>query len=412
MKLLVLGVVPLVLMGLLFYFPRCDHEEVEAQLLTRYLDLQRELSSSASPATSIAFPIMTFNIRLDGLESDPNNHWTKRVYRVRDTLERWKPFVVGLQEPFAGQVLHLQSIIPSRYQPIGFDRSKGQFDLGHPSRHHDMRVAMLYDTEALELLEQDYLWLSKTLRVIESKDWNSFGIRTLNIARFRMKKTPQQQPIEVLLFNTHLDVGSEEARRRQSEIVARTIADWQAKYPNAITFLLGDFNTAPGQAAYMTLTRNTTLSDAWIVCKANTHLHHHDTDSLMATCDSNSIASSYHGWKGTRLNSYGVRLLQGIALTLHGMGFELKPRKIPENWSEFREITSNLVADGWQFPIREAIPSWPWNRFHVDWILFSSGSNTVMTPRVMAVADVRDSDYSSDHFPVVGLFEISTKTFA
>jgi len=272
-----------------------------------------------------------------------------------------------------------------------------------------MRVAMLYDTEQLELVEQDYLWLSKTPRVIESKDWNSFGIRTLNIARFRLKQKQQQQqeqqqqqPIEVLVFNTHLDVGSEEARRRQSEIVARTVSEWQAKYPNAVTFLMGDFNTAPGQAAYVTLTRNTTLSDAWIVCKTRS-----DDSFVDKTCDSNSVAPSFHGWKGTLLNSYGARVLQGIALTLHAMGFELRPRKIPENWREFREITSNIVADGWKFPILEAIPSWPWNRFHVDWILFSGGSTTMVTPRVVAIADARDFDYSSDHFPLVGLFEIS-----
>ena len=37
-------------------------------------------------------------------------------------------------------------------------------------------------------MESDFIWLSKTPRRDQSKDWNSGGIRALNIARFRYKE--------------------------------------------------------------------------------------------------------------------------------------------------------------------------------------------------------------------------------
>ncbi|CAF1602786.1 unnamed protein product, partial [Didymodactylos carnosus] len=106
---------------------------------------------------------MSFNIRFDGKEWDDNNHFTKRLHRLSETIQNWKPYVIGLQEPSAGQVLHLQSVLPSYYQAIGFHRTIGNLD--HPSRHNDFQVAILYDNRILKLMERDYIWLSKTPRL-------------------------------------------------------------------------------------------------------------------------------------------------------------------------------------------------------------------------------------------------------
>jgi hypothetical protein len=46
----------------------------------------------------------------------------------------------------------------------------------------------------------------------------------------------------------------------------------------------------------------------------------------------------------------------------------------------------------------------------VDWILYGPKSTDTpdsIIPRLVAVIDVRTKDFSSDHFPVVGLFEVS-----
>ena len=108
--------------------------------------------------------------------------------------------------------------------------------------------------KVLKLMESDFIWLSKTPRRDQSKDWNSGGIRALNIARFRYKeekrrvnqrrmreeerreerelfvclsiyvicrmmKNGKEGKQEFIAFNTHLDRWGELARREQSSLV-------------------------------------------------------------------------------------------------------------------------------------------------------------------------------------------------
>ncbi|CAF3845510.1 unnamed protein product [Rotaria sp. Silwood1] len=160
--------------------------------------------------------VMTFNIRFDVQEHDPNNHFTKRVYRLTETIEKWQPSI-----------------------------------LSHQSSDRDYQVAILYNNQILKLLEQDYIWLSKTPGVIDSKDWDSLRVRTLNIARLELINDDQHA--NILVFHTHLDVTSEEARREQVNIVRTTIEQWYSKYPKAVVLLFGDFNSIPKQTSYKTL---------------------------------------------------------------------------------------------------------------------------------------------------------------
>ncbi|CAF1162631.1 unnamed protein product [Rotaria sp. Silwood1] len=63
---------------------------------------------------------MTFNIRFDGIERDPNNHITKRVCHLTETIEKWQPSILCVQEPFASQLVHWRSHLPPYYQCIGY----------------------------------------------------------------------------------------------------------------------------------------------------------------------------------------------------------------------------------------------------------------------------------------------------
>ncbi|CAF4647464.1 unnamed protein product, partial [Rotaria sp. Silwood2] len=99
---------------------------------------------------------------------------------------------------------------------------------------------------------QDYIWLSKTPCVVDSKDWDSLRARTLNIARLELINDDQHA--NIFVFNTHLDVTSEEARREQANIVRTTIEQWHNKYLKAVVLLFGDFNSIPKQTSYKTLT--------------------------------------------------------------------------------------------------------------------------------------------------------------
>ncbi|CAF3994220.1 unnamed protein product [Rotaria sp. Silwood1] len=178
---------------------------------------------------------MTFNIRFDGIEHDPNNHFTKRVYRLTETIEKWQPSILNVQEPFANQLLHWRSHLPTYYQYIGYQPDGIDRNLEHPSSH-----------------------------------WNSSGAQTLNITRFHLKN--DDQSINILVFNTHLHVKSEQARQEQTKIIRLTIEQWQKKYPTAVVLLFGDFNSVPKQAAYNILTSSDFLHDTWTIANLR-HLY-------------------------------------------------------------------------------------------------------------------------------------------
>ncbi|CAF0869827.1 unnamed protein product [Rotaria sordida] len=337
--------------------------------------------------------VMTFNIRLDGVERDPNNHFTKRIYRLTETIEKWQPSILCVQEPFGGQLLHWQSHLPNYYRHIGYQPGGVDRDLKDPSSQRDFQVAILYNNRILKLIEQDYIWLSKTPRIVGSKDWNSAGERTLNIARFQLKN---EKSISILVFNTHLDVKSEQARQEQAKIVRSTIKKWQKKYPTAVVLLFGDFNAVPKQAAYNILTSSDFLHDTWVVCKSQTSM-----------CISNSFSSTFHGWLGSIINTYGFQFLQTILFTFHGSGISL-PHEIPKHLSSY----INILKELWKFRqilnISELNSLWSLHRFHVDWILYrnSIDGSEHLQPRFIAVVDIRSRNYSSDHFPVVALFQL------
>jgi endonuclease/exonuclease/phosphatase family metal-dependent hydrolase len=407
--------------GLLLCLPRQqDVAEAAAAAWRRFKTAQ---------ASSIGVPqvrVMSFNIRFDGQESDARHHWTQRMTRIAGVLAEYEPWSVGLQEPFSGQVLHLQSILPAKWRTVGY-RQHSAFDLGHPSRHDDHQVGILYDATKLRLLRSAYQWLSETPDVEQSRSWGSAGARTINMAHFELVDQPG---VELLHFNTHLDMISEHARREQAKVAMQFIRHHSQLYPNAATILTGDFNAAVGQHAYQTLTGPDALRDAWVECES----HQHDRTNTSSGSQSPSgcqlgapVASSFHGWQGLRTNLYGVRLLAGAAFTLHGMGFTMPPG-IPSTLRQMAGALLGMLRTSWRFPIAEAIPQWPLSRLHVDWILYRQprverdhpvsdsaesaaapllSSSGFLQPRFVALVDIRaDTLYASDHYPLLAVFQM------
>jgi hypothetical protein len=290
-------------------------------------------------------------------------------------------------------LLHWQSHLPKYYQRIGYQRDDTDRNLEHSLAGMDFQVAVLYNNQVLKLVEQDYIWLSKSPRIVGSKDWDSDGARTLNIARFELKT---DDSINILVFNTHLDFKGQQARREQANIIRSTINEWQTKYPTAVVLLFGDFNTMPKHPAYNILTSSNFLHDTWTVCKSHGSI-----------CVSNSFSSTYHAWLGSILNTYGAQFLQTIAFTFHELGARL-PHQIPTHYSSYINILKELKKFGRMLNFSEMISLWSQHRFHVDWILYQNSidGNKCLEPRFIAVIDIRSRNYSSDHFSVTALFQL------
>jgi endonuclease/exonuclease/phosphatase family metal-dependent hydrolase len=440
LRITLLPVVLALLVGLLCIYPAPDATASAIRRAWDEFKLERltdgggtsATSDDATPASSLLLSIMSFNLRLDGEEHNPEHHWTKRLYRVRDVLEEYQPASVGLQEPFAGQVLHLQSVLDKKWIGVG-NQHDSPHNLGHPSRQRDMQTGILYDSEKLELKNWHYHWLSKTPDVPGSKDWNSSSPRTLMVARF-LRRSPssssslEEDGLEILHFNTHLDVKSEEARRNQASLVRKHIEHYSQVYPKAVIFLTGDFNTAVGQKAYEILTDpeplekkkdERSIADTWTTCEAT-----HPAASCHAV--SSSPAMSFHGWQGLRLNSFMARLVARGAFVLYGMGFTL-PISIPMTARDVARALYGIVQTGWKYSLVEALPS-SFARMHVDWILYGkeapgetsregedgatvSERPYVVTPKFISLVDVRSAElHSSDHYPLLAIFEVTKTT--
>eukprot|EP01118_Nematostelium_gracile_P011866 TRINITY_DN4280_c0_g1_i2.p1 TRINITY_DN4280_c0_g1~~TRINITY_DN4280_c0_g1_i2.p1 ORF type:complete len:371 (-),score=69.07 TRINITY_DN4280_c0_g1_i2:20-1132(-) len=350
-------IVIIVVIGILLsVLPLIEDEKV---LLERYVQSRTEIENE----NDLGLSVMTFNIRFDGEEADPNNHFTKRIFRLKETIEKYSPALIGFQEPFVGQLLHLRTELPKRYNAVGYDKRgyKGFVN------------AILYDEEEFDLIDSDYIWLSETPNVENSKSWGG-DERALCMAVFKWKKSNNQT---VIMFNTHLDVHSELARRNQGKMIAEIHHTYLQRYPGSLFFLTGDFNSAPKQATHVILKNE--MQDAWEECDSNAYCFHND------------ISSTFHFWKGSWANLYGVRWLQILLFTMHGSGLSLaKPKR---------------MFEGQLFSPLEAIPS-P-NRMHVDWIMYKNQKETIdVYPKMVFVGDVRNHNCSSDHFPVIALFSV------
>lgn len=370
------------LISFLFTCPRYTKED-DLDMLHKYQSIKEDLLS-----------VMTFNIRYDGVEHDPNNNFTKRVFRLTETIEKWQPSILCVQEALTDQLLHWKAHLLNHYQHIGYRHDSQDNNITHQLSHMDFQVAILYNDQVLTLLEQDYIWLSKTPRILGSKDWDSHGARTLNIARFKLNNDNNSS--NILVFNTHLDVRSEQARQEQAKVIRSTIKQWQDKYPKDLVLLFGDFNSVPKQTTYNILTSSYFLHDTWTVCKAHA-----------SECISNSFSSTFHGWFGSIVNTYGFQLMQAIMYTFHGSG-----AKLPYNISPGISFVIDVLKELWKSPrtinLLEMISLWSSHRFHVDWIFYQNSMDGTqhLQPRFISVIDIRSSNYSSDHFPVVALFQV------
>jgi hypothetical protein len=93
------------------------------------------------------------------------------------------------------------------------------------------------------------------------------------------------------------------------------------------------------------------------------------------------------------------------AKQVHAMGFNL-PHHVPKSATELLELLTDPNRYRYQYPIFESMPS-SLSHLHVDWILYKAPDSATIRPKLVVVADVKDSEFSSDHFPIVGLFNIT-----
>lgn len=190
--------------------------------------------------------VMTFNVRVDH-DSSPHS-WPERRRVIQRLLDREQPHLIGTQEGLYHQICDFATALPERYQWIGMGREGGS---------RDEFLAIFFDATRFEPIEFDHYWLSETPQVVGSKSWDTRSVRMVTWARF----VDRDIETELALINTHLDDGSEMARRESAKLVAHTARELGSVSPVIVT---GDFNAPVGSPVYETMTQDANLKDTWV----------------------------------------------------------------------------------------------------------------------------------------------------
>jgi endonuclease/exonuclease/phosphatase family metal-dependent hydrolase len=167
---------------------------------------------------------MSFNIRR-GTAKDGRNHWIFRRSLVHETLNRYRPDVLGLQEAMDFQITALHRMLAG-YEMVG---------TGNLGGSEGMHTAIFFNAARFSLSEEGTFWLSDTPDIPGSKGWGNIMPRTCTWARLVEKNSGQG----FYFYNTHLDHVSQRSRKKSVVFLAQHIH--ARSFPDPFV-LMGDFN--------------------------------------------------------------------------------------------------------------------------------------------------------------------------
>ncbi len=105
-------------------------------------------------AAQIQLDVMTFNIRTSNIP-DGDNGWPHRKELVAETIRRFAPQVVGIQEAIDEQIEYLESALPG-YRWLGVDR---RLNGGQGLSEY---TPIFYRYDELTPIESGNFWLTAT----------------------------------------------------------------------------------------------------------------------------------------------------------------------------------------------------------------------------------------------------------
>ena len=200
------------------------------------------------PTETFSIGVMSFNIRTS-LGRDRDNIWPNRKALVAETIDRYSPQVVGLQEALDEQIQYLDDALPE-YRWLGIDRGlNGGTGLSEAT-------PIFYRHGELSPIESGNFWLSATPAVPSRGRRPS---RIVTWARFYHRESGG----EVYVFNTHLTIRRGE---RQVAAVKQIVTRIDALPEGAATIVTGDFNSpAEVTETWRAATAGGLLTDSWTI---------------------------------------------------------------------------------------------------------------------------------------------------
>lgn len=175
--------------------------------------------------------VMSFNIRLFTPQDMGKKNWFYRADLVADTIEKEAPGVIGFQEVTPIQYEYLCDTLEG-FDSIMTYRDKNPNSEGCP---------VFYRKDLYTLMDKGSFWLSETPEKM-SKDWGAACYRICSYVILKEKSTEK----EFVVFNTHLDHVSDEARIKGIRVVLDKIAE----FGGLPAVLMGDLNAEEDTETY------------------------------------------------------------------------------------------------------------------------------------------------------------------
>ena len=190
--------------------------------------------------------VMTFNIRT-AIGRDGDNAWPGRKALVAETIQKFVPHVVGLQEALDEQIEYLASAL-SDYRWLGIDRGlNGGTGLSE-------YTPIFYRHSELSPIESGNFWLSST------PDRPTPGRRVSRIvtwAKFHHRATDRS----LYVFNTHFTLRRGQAQLDSVAMIANRLASLPE---GSAVIVMGDFNSVAETSDTWRALTSGGLEDAWV----------------------------------------------------------------------------------------------------------------------------------------------------
>ena len=170
--------------------------------------------------------IMSANVRCWAPDDLFKKSWFYRANLLIEDVNSVKPDIIGFQEVTWMHYDYLQDAMPDYDSEIAY-RDDFILSEGCP---------IFYRTDKYEKIDSGSFWLSETPDVM-SKSWGAAHYRICSYVILEDKATSKQ----FVVFNTHLDHVSDEARIEGIKVVLSKIE----QFGNLSAFLMGDLNAPP-----------------------------------------------------------------------------------------------------------------------------------------------------------------------
>lgn len=181
--------------------------------------------------------VMSCNVRCINPTDLGKKSWFNRAEFILNGIESEKPGIIGFQEATKWQYGYLCDTLPD-YDSVITYRDKAFNSEGCP---------VFYRKDIYKLIDKGSFWLSETPDEM-SKDWGAACYRICTYVILENIESAKQ----FVIFNTHLDHISDEARINGIAVVLDKIKE----FGSLPSLIMGDFNCEEDSETYKAATKN------------------------------------------------------------------------------------------------------------------------------------------------------------